>query len=704
MNIKELFFKKLLIRVASFSILSLTFACSNSLMDSPISELVGIETADLRFNATTISFSNCSELEAFHKEQLIKKLRMDAYSKLYWFRQNYMTYREFGDEVAGGGDAGPGIPNAAPTAEPESDSGPTKEFPSEQDHSTTNVQELGVDEADIVKTNGNHLYIVDHGQVHILDVSNAARPRKLNSIQISSETLQDIYLYRNELVIRTSFFDAPDDPTEGKYYARGEEHSKVYFYDVRSPGEPRLKYSLSFEGSTVASRRIQGHYYFISQSYLKSPSQFFGGYDGDPYYEPNGYIKYVQQTLNQAIERVNLLETKDILPSTQATIPSSEGGSESLTLEDTCEGWSAPQGGNGNSFLKVISVKGVNSGNDLDIQMAGVVSNWGTAYMSPDALYYASSNNWFPVENFADELGSGFTSLTGIYKFGLSSSGALVYSAAGMVPGWVNDQFSMSEHNHFLRIGTTESIRPGSWRFSENISNRLTILEEKENQLSEVGVIDGIAPSERIYSMRYDKEKAYMVTFRETDPLFTFDLSDPRNPKILGELKVDGFSTYMHLFGENNSRLLTIGRSATSQGRITGNQLQIFDVSDLKNPRQVSVYELGFVESEAVYDHHAFTYYAPRNTLVIPYGSYTCTFDINGGCYYESGSKVFDVSNDRLSLTKTLTLNAPGAGYPSRYLSKRNVIIGDRLYLTAQNRVLVADLDSFSDISMVSLP
>ena len=701
MNIKKLFLKNFLIKVASLSILSLTFACSNSLMDAPISELVGIESADLRFNSKTISFSNCSELETFHKEQLIKSLRVKAYSKIYSFRRDYTRYKELGGAEGGGFDA----PDAAPASEPapEADSGPTKEFPLNQDHSSTNVQELGVDEADIVKTNGNHLYVVDRGQVHILDVSNAARPRKLNSIQISSEALQDIYLYRNELVIRTSFFDAPDDPTEGKYYVRGEEHSKVYFYDVRSPGEPRLKYSLSFEGSTVASRRIQDHYYFISQSHLKFRSQFTDGYSyGYRYNDPEGYIRYVQQTLNGEIERVNLLETKDILPPAEATVHSSEGGSESLMLKDTCKGWSAPADGNGNSFLKVTSVKSGNSGSDLDVQAAGVVSNWGTTYMSSDALYYASSNNWFPVENFVDESGSGFTSLTGVYKFGLSSSGALVYSATGMVPGWVNDQFSMSEHNHFLRIGTT--IGTGFWRFSANRSNRLTILEQKENQLSEVGVIDNIAPSERIYSMRYDKEKAYMVTFRETDPLFTFDLSDPRNPKILGELKVDGFSTYIHLFGENNNRLLTIGRSATTRGWITGNQLQIFDVSDLKNPRQVSVYELGFVESEAVYDHHAFTYYAPRNTLVIPYGSYTCTFGINGGCYYESGSKVFDVSNDRLSLTKTLMLNAPDADYSSHYLSKRNVIIGDRLYLTAQNRVLVADLDSFSDISTIDLP
>ncbi len=187
----------------------------------------------------------------------------------------------------------------------------------------------------------------------------------------------------------------------------------------------------------------------------------------------------------------------------------------------------------------------------------------------------------------------------------------------------------------------------------ETTSNQLSILKQEGDHLVQTGVIKNIAPSERIYSMRYDGDRGYMVTFRQTDPLFTFDLSDPYDPKILGELKVNGFSTYIHLFGENNDRLLTIGRSATDQGRITGNQLQIFDVSDLTRPRQVASYELGHGYSEALYDHHAFTYYAPKNVLAIPYSSYA----YDRYKRYESGTKVFHVGNDHLNLSQTLTFD-----------------------------------------------
>jgi hypothetical protein len=136
------------------------------------------------------------------------------------------------------------------------------------------------------------------------------------------------------------------------------------------------------------------------------------------------------------------------------------------------------------------------------------------------------------------------------------------------VDGWVNDRFSMSDYEGYLRIGTTR----GGW-WGEGISNQLAVLSEGDGKLVERGKLTGLGQGERIYSMRFDRDRGYMVTFRRTDPLFTLDLRDPANPRVAGELEVNGFSTYMHLLGTD--RLLTIGRSADATGRVTGNKLQL---------------------------------------------------------------------------------------------------------------------------------
>src|SRR5512143_876855 len=198
----------------------------------------------------------------------------------------------------------------------------------------------------------------------------------------------------------------------------------------------------------------------------------------------------------------------------------------------------------------------------------------------------------------------------------------------------------MSDYLGHLRIGTTR----GGW-WGEGISNQLTILAEGGDSLVSKGSITGIAPGERIYSMRYDGSKGYMVTFHRTDPLFTFDLSDPANPLLAGEITVNGFATYIHLLGAD--RLLTIGQSADSTGRVNGNKLQLFDVSNLSAPALLASYELGTSWSNALYDPHAFLYYEPLGILTIPYfGSGT---DTSGFYTYTSGLNVFDIGASSIS-------------------------------------------------------
>jgi len=285
---------------------------------------------------------------------------------------------------------------------------------------------------------------------------------------------------------------------------------------------------------------------------------------------------------------------------------------------------------------------------------------------------------------------------TALHKFALANGiGAPLYKGSGMVTGWLNDQFSMGEYNGYLRIGTTR----GGW-WGEGTSNRLAILAEESGALVEKGRIEGLAQGEKIYSMRFDRDRGYMVTFRQTDPLFTFDLSDPLNPRKAGEIKVEGFATYIHLVGQDNNRLLTVGRSADSTGRVNGNKLQLFDVTNLAAPALLGDFELGEGWSAALYDYHAFLYYEPLEILAIPYYSYGSSPGL-----YSSGLRVFNVNESGISQRGVIPAQPISSGYGAYDDTvDRSVIIGTDIYAIAHRTVTVAGTDQLDIKKVVSLP
>jgi hypothetical protein len=283
--------------------------------------------------------------------------------------------------------------------------------------------------------------------------------------------------------------------------------------------------------------------------------------------------------------------------------------------------------------------------------------------------------------------------MTALHKFAVGGGGQPVYRGSGMVAGWLNDQFSMGEYQGTLRIGTTRGGWPG-----EGISNRLAVLAEQDGKLVESGKIEGLAPGEKIYAMRFDRDRGYMVTFRQTDPLFTFDLSDPANPRKAGEIKVNGFATYIHLIGDN--RLLTIGKSADSTGRVTGNKLQLFDVVDLATPKLVGDYEMGASWSSAGYDYHAFVYYAPLNLLAIPFYDYGTS-----PATTLSGLALFTVSGSGITSMGGIPAGTVTTSYGSYNDSvDRSVVIGADIYSIAQRNLTVAGGAQGDIKKVVALP
>ncbi|MBC7963075.1 MAG: beta-propeller domain-containing protein, partial [Steroidobacteraceae bacterium] len=410
-----------------------------------------------------------------------------------------------------------------------------------------------------------------------------------------------------------------------------------------------------------------------------------GVYDRDSLYAAGALAKA------ENLKRIAAAPLTDLLPSYSRTLYSGGVADTPLKLSAVeCENVSIPESGNGTDLSLVFAIDTATS--VPAVTSSGVLSSWCRLYMSTDSLYLASNNNWLWITPLAaaGQPPANPEPMTALHKFAVAgTAGNPLYRGSGIVNGWLNNQFSMGEYNGYLRIGTTR----GGW-VGEGISNQLTILGEQAGSLVETGRIEGLAPGERIYSMRFDRERGYMVTFRRTDPLFTLDLSDPARPRVAGEIKVNGFATYIHLVGPDNSRLLTIGRSADDTGRVTGNKLQLFDVTDLTTPKLLGDFELGQGWSNADYDYHAFLYYDAFGILAIPYQSYTAPD-------YTSGLRVFVVGN--AGITQRGFVQAKVINGYSDYVD-RLLIIGNSIYAFAHRSATVSNIDTLAVESVVDLP
>ena len=245
-------------------------------------------------------------------------------------------------------------------------------------------------------------------------------------------------------------------------------------------------------------------------------------------------------------------------------------------------------------------------------------------YAATDSLYVSNDvyTQWLTMMDDKQE----DWQVSAIHRFHIGAEGKkAMYESTGVVPGSILNQFSMGEHDGHLRVATTRNM----WD-SGTIENAVTVLNAVMDQ---VGQIEGIAPGERIYSARFIDDKGYVVTFEQIDPLFTLDLSDPTNPTIVGELKIPGFSTYIHPVGDGH--LLTIGEETEDMGdwvQTIGMKLEIFDVSDLANPQSTHkfVFESGYY-SEALYEHKAFNFHADLGLLAIPVNGYGWSGGGGGG-------------------------------------------------------------------------
>lgn len=342
------------------------------------------------------------------------------------------------------------------------------------------------------------------------------------------------------------------------------------------------------------------------------------------------------------------------------------------------------------------------------------LGNSGQLYMSENAIYIASMNHyrfWPALESTSLEdtvtstMPVNQNSETTIYKISIDKT-AVKMTAQGKVAGSVLNQFSMDEHDGHVRIATTEG---SAWGTTANSKNHLFILD---GNLKQVGAVNDLAKGERIYSARFMGDKAYLVTFKETDPLFVIDTKNPKAPKVLGELKIPGFSNYLHPIGENH--LLGIGYDTEvkmeegSKEPIVytkGMKLSLFDVTDFNNPKEQQAVIIGGrgTYSPVQYDHKALFRDSRQNYYGFPVTIYSPTDEEDQLKYEGTGAHIYKVTTKGIELAADMIEKArPGEQYEDSYnVVQRLLYIEDELFTVSRSKVTSFNGKTFEKQKMV---
>ena len=479
---------------------------------------------------------------------------------------------------------------------------------SSADYSQTNVREAGVDEGDVVKTDGKYLYILkSDSSVKIVDIQ-SSEMKLVSTVSLDqlNESIEEIYLEDDQLILVTSGYHSSMEEQESDVYAVDRyTYAAVSVYDISDRKHPQQTGRMTQEGTYRQSRKNGNYFYLLTQ------------------YSPS---------IGESVD------DSDVMPLVNE---------KKLALNNIY----LPSDLNQPDYLVV-------SGTDLTdmqkpVSTKAIVSGASDFYMSTDSLYICSQN-W--------ENGK---SSTQILKFACSD-GEITASNMAELPGYLNDTFSLDEYEGYLRVLTTED--------GNGESNNLFVLDEDMNIMS---TIRDIASGETIRSARFVGDIGYFVTFRQTDPLFCVDLSDPENPEILSELKISGFSSYLHMYGENH--LLGIGYETDEDtGSQTGVKLSMFDISDPENVTEENKY----VIKDA--------YYLPFD---YNYKAITIDADKNLIGFVCDGEYMVYRYDEEKGFENMLTYTMSDENYWDGQEACRGVYAGERFYIVDREKVLMFDME-----------
>ena len=555
-----------------------------------------------------------------------------------------------------------------------------------KEHSTTNIQVENVDEADITKTDGDYIYSLSGSDVVITNVQDPSNIKIDSKIQSEEDyNPEDLILYNDKLVVIST-----------KYIKYGQSNTLVSVYDVTKKDEPKLVKSCMLPEKYYTSRSIDGKLLVIASGKLRE--------------EDNKVVTYYEEdNSKKEIGLENIKRLKRLISNDQTLIAT-------INLQSTD-----------------------------NVKVNSYLFNVENAYISEKNMYllnelYSNENSGFEkrVKNLFGIKGvigffnyilnedyedyNEYDDYTNIYKFSIQEDGDIEYLAKNKVRGTTINQFSLDEYNENLRVGLETSD-----------GSKVVVLD---NKLNKIGETECLSKGEKMYSTRFLGEKAYMVTYKNTDPLYVIDLSNPNEPKVLGKLKIPGYSTYLHPYDEHH--LIGIGmqtketiyrdsqgRVTSTSARITGMKMALFDVSDVNNPKQISQTIIGDsrTTSAILTNHKALLFSKEKGILAIPVNSYPSDFEVESSSddisklvsqytnynknYTAEGYAVYNINlTDGFNLKGIINHERiKTSGYRYGYSGKllRGLWIEDNLYTVSEKMIKVNKLGDLSQISELEI-
>ena len=554
------------------------------------------------------------------------------------------------------------------------------------DYSTTNVQEQGVDEPDLVKSNGSTLFVVRSDRLFAVDVR-ARKPRLESSLALGQGASYELLLHGDRLLVLSRGGVYPIDGIGVGIRAPvrpGLSQSTLTEVDVSDPGAMRVVRSHAFDAEIVSARLVGPVARVVTVSGMPQALPFEAPADATPAATADALAK------NRAVVRTSRIGSW--LPGYRVRGRRGETLARRSLVQ--CRNVRRPSVYSGLGLLTVLTID-LSKGLAL-VDSDSVVADGRTVYASQKSLYVATQR-WFP-QPVAAATSDPPKVTTAIHKFDISSPSSTSYRGSGTVSGYLMNQWSLSEQDGVLRVASTEEPtwwNPGPQEQSESF---VTTLREQDGGLVQLGRVGGLGKGERVYAVRFTGDTGYVVTFRRVDPLYTLDLSKPSRPAVLGELKIRGYSAYLHpLAGD---LLLGIGQDASDEGRVLGTQLSLFDVSDLRRPALLHTYALGSSWSEAESDHHAFLWWEPSRLAVLPVQAWAdktfvgaVGFRVGRGAITEAGR-----------VTHTGESVGGGGGRVGGIPIRRSLVVGDALYTVSDQGVKATGLSSFAEQGWVAFP
>ncbi len=567
-----------------------------------------------------------------------------------------------------------------------------------EDYSSTNVQVQGIDESDIVKTDGEYIYQVNINRIVIIKAYPADVMMVAGTISFNDDNFipSELYLHGDKLVV-TGVSTGREIPYSKKrlfadhgldYMNRGMV--KAMIFDISDKANIRKIREIELDGNYVSSRKADSYLYIV---------------------------------VNKGIDPYLVMEKeKGILPAYRDTLLKDEfvdiGYDRIFYFPDMAEC----------SYLLIAALNLGSSGEPVNVSAylgAGqniYVSRGNmyvalTGYSSPRAIPEADVKVQDTEGSVRKEIVTIAPRRTGglrtlIYKFALNGT-SVTYVSKGEVPGTILNQFSMDEYKENFRIATTVD---GVWKDEGfTTSNNLYVLDK---HLKTVGKIEDIAPGERIYSVRFMGKRAYLVTFREVDPLFVIDLGEPSNPRILGALKIPGYSDYLHPYDDNH--IIGFGKDTEEWkggAYYLGLKIALFDVSDVSNPKQKFVEIIGDrgTDSELLRNHRALLFSKDKNLMAFPVTLVETEDErkreLDSGRFTFQGAYIYSIDlaegfklKGRIShLSDEEYLKAGDRGFNTNKSVERILYIDDTLYTLSKELIKAHDLDSMKEINSLEL-